>query len=1009
MGEELQVIWEIEPGATAIDKAPLPRPVGFDTPQRMDTFLSAVKWGAASSADVKAIQAPFRSGIDLEDYQLDPVARAIRMPRANLLIADDVGLGQTIEAGLVAQELIIRHRARRILIICPAALQVQWQDQMRDKLGLEFRVVDSEMMRMLRRERGLHVNPWTHFPRLITSIDFLKRERPIRLFSEILPAEGESLYPRKFDLLILDEAHNVAPSGRGKYATDSQRRRALRRLAPHFEHKLFLSATPHNGYRESFSALLELLDDQRFARGVEPDHEQLNAVMVRRLKSELPKKWDGSPRFPLRKIDAITVAYTQQERDIHQLLQQYSQSRIKQAGDASELYATEFVVKLLKKRLFSSPEAFYTTLIQHEQSLKQAQRHTSVTKRPNVGILRSKVEQLEEESDSDESLEEATSEALDATALLFREPDAQEQKLLGQMRSWTDSARHQPDSKAQELVKWLHTHIKAGGRWSNERVIIFTEYRATQNWLYGLLAREGFAEKGPDGEKRLLMLYGGMQTQEREAIKAAFQADPAEASVRIRLATDAASEGIDLQNHCSRLIHYEIPWNPNRLEQRNGRVDRHGQRAAQVNIYHFVSNTYRDEDLPGRSLSKLDADLEFLMRAVKKIDRIREDLGNVGPVIAERVEKAMLGHERSLDTRQAEENSPARRLHAFERKQREKLEEHIRQLYQQLQEGKRELELTPANIQAVVETALEIAKQPALQRRTLHDPYGHYPAIEVFDVPELSGSWARCTNGLEHPHTRLKRPIVFDHDLARGRDDVVLAHLNHRLVTISLRLLRAEVWTSGDQRKLYRVTARTVPSHILDTPVVVAHARLLMLGGDNQRLHEEVIAAGGYLREGRFARMNERQLREVLAEAQNRTVAEGVRQQLAEMWDKYRVPLMQSLEVRMQEREESLQKKLADRAAKEQHDISSILAELRSNILKEIQRPAQVVQLQLTGFSTEERQQFERNVAALEERVKHIDTEIAEETRRIQQRFADPQSRLFPVAITYLVPERLAH
>jgi len=1008
MGEELQVIWEIEPGATAIDKAPLPRPVGFDTPQRLDTFLNAVKWGAASSADIKAIQAPFRSGIDLEDYQLDPVARAIRMPRANLLIADDVGLGKTIEAGLVAQELIIRHRARRILVICPAALQVQWHDQMRDKFGLEFRIVDSELMRMLRRERGLHVNPWTHFPRLITSIDFLKRERPMRLFSEILPAEGESLYPRKFDLLILDEAHNVAPSGRGKYATDSQRTQALRRLAPHFEHKLFLSATPHNGYRESFSALLELLDNQRFARGVEPDHDQLNAIMVRRLKSELPKKWDGSPRFPLRNIDAITVEYTQQERDIHQYLQQYTQSRINQADDASELYATEFVVKLLKKRLFSSPEAFYATLTQHEQSLKQAQRHTSVTRRPSVGILRSKVEQLEEESDNDEVLDDATNEALEATAPLFREPDVQEQKLLGQMRAWAESARHRPDSKSWELVDWLHKHIKPGGRWSNERVIIFTEYRATQNWLYGLLAREGFAEKGPDGEKRLLMLYGGMQTQDREAIKAAFQAEPAEASVRILLATDAASEGIDLQNHCSRLIHYEIPWNPNRLEQRNGRIDRHGQRASMVNIYHFVSSTYRDEDTPDRTLSKLDADLEFLMRAVKKIDRIREDLGNVGPVIADRVEKAMLGRERSLDTRQAEENSPSRRLHAFERKQREKLQEHINQLYQQLQKGKRALELTPANIQAVVETALEIARQPALQRRVLHDPYGHYPPIEVFDVPELSGSWARCTNGLEHPHTRIKRPIVFDHDLARGRDDVVLAHLNHRLVTTSLRLLRAEVWTSGDQRKLYRVTARTVPSHILDTPVVIAHARLLMLGGDNQRLHEEVIAAGGYLREGRFARMNERQLREALAEAQDRAVAEDVRQRLAELWEEYRDPLMQSLEVRMREREQSLQRVLADSAAKEQRDIQAILAELQASILKEIQRPAQVVQLQLSGFSTEERQQFERNVAALEERVEQIDTEIAEETRRIQQRFANPQSRLFPVAVTYLVPERLA-
>jgi hypothetical protein len=173
LGEELDVIWELEPGARTIEKTPLPEPIGFDTPQRLDTFLNAVRWGAASSADVKAIQSPFRSGVDLEDYQLDPVARAIQMPRVNLLIADDVGLGKTIEAGLVAQELIIRHRARRILIICPASLQVQWRDQMRDKFGLDFRIVDSNSLHELRRDRGLHVNPWTHFPRLITSIDFL--------------------------------------------------------------------------------------------------------------------------------------------------------------------------------------------------------------------------------------------------------------------------------------------------------------------------------------------------------------------------------------------------------------------------------------------------------------------------------------------------------------------------------------------------------------------------------------------------------------------------------------------------------------------------------------------------------------------------------------------------------------------------------------------------------------------------------------------------------------------
>lgn len=776
LGEELQVIWEVEPGATTIEKTPLPQPVGFDSPHRLDTFLNAVRWGAASSADVKAIQAPFRSGVDLEDYQLDPVTRAIQMPRVNLLVADDVGLGKTIEAGLVAQELIIRHRARRILIICPAALQVQWHDQMRDKFGLEFRVIDSRLLHELRRERGLHVNPWTHFPRLITSIDFLKRERPMRLFSEILPPEGESPYPRKFDLLILDEAHNIAPSGRGHYATNSLRTTALRRLAPHFEHKLFLSATPHNGYRESFSALLELLDNQRFARGVEPDHEQLNAIMVRRLKAELPPRWDGSPRFPRRQIEPLEVTYTQQERAIHQALQQYSEQRITHASDSMEQYATEFVLKLLKKRLFSSPAAFFTTLSKHEDALVEAKRHTSVTRRPTMGILRGQIEQLNEENDDDESLDDATEAALEATAPLFREPTHEEQRLLQQMHTWAESARHRPDSKAQCLIDWLHTLIKPAGKWSQERVIIFTEYRATQHWLHDLLAREGFAEQGPDGEKRLLTLYGGMNSEERERIKAAFQADPADASVRILLATDAASEGIDLQNHCSRLIHYEIPWNPNRLEQRNGRVDRHGQRAPLVSIYHFVSSTYHAQ-ADGSSASSLDADLEFLMTAVHKIERIREDLGNVGPVIAAQVEEAMLGRRRVLDTEQAEKSAPSRRLQSFARKQREKLEERIRHLYEQLQEGRIELGLTPENIQAVVETALELAEQPPLQRRMLHDPHGSSASIEVFDVPELSGSWAVCTDGLEHPHTHQKRPIVFDHTLAQGRDDVVLAHL----------------------------------------------------------------------------------------------------------------------------------------------------------------------------------------------------------------------------------------
>lgn len=177
LGDELQVIWELEPGTAVHEKSALPDPDSFDPPKRLQAFLDAVRWGAVSQADDKALQSPFRSGIEVDDYQLDPVVRALSMPRVNLLIADDVGLGKTVEAGLVVQEMILRHRVRSVLIVCPSSLQVQWQEEMRDKFGLEFRIVDSESISELRRKRGIHVNPWAHFPRLITSVDFIKRER----------------------------------------------------------------------------------------------------------------------------------------------------------------------------------------------------------------------------------------------------------------------------------------------------------------------------------------------------------------------------------------------------------------------------------------------------------------------------------------------------------------------------------------------------------------------------------------------------------------------------------------------------------------------------------------------------------------------------------------------------------------------------------------------------------------------------------------------------------------
>ena len=997
LGETIQVFWELEPGTNIEERIGLPQPDGFDAPERLDAFMNAVRWGAVSSADTRALQAPFRSGIEIEDYQLDPLVRAIQMPRANLLIADDVGLGKTVETGLVIQELIVRNRVRTALIICPSGLQTHWRDQMRDKFGLEFRIVDSTMMRSLRRSRGIHSNPWTHFPRLITSIDFIKRDTPLRLFHEVLPQQAT--YPRRFDILVLDEAHNVSPSGSGHYAIDSQRTQAIREIAPHFEHKLFLSATPHNGYSESFSALLELLDNQRFARGVAPDRKQLETVMVRRLKSD-PEfvTWNGEHRFPQRKLDVIEVPYTDEEKQIHHWLREYSESRQNNAKDNEERFATEFVLKLLKKRLFSSPAAFASTLTKHMESIQSGGKKKAQPRQMSLGVLRRQLAQVDEDYANDDEYEEAATGAVEAASPLLNTITAQEHALLKKMRDWAERASNIRDSKATTFIQWLKDIVRPGGKWSNERVIIFTEYRATQNWLQTLLAAEGLTE----GE-RLMTLYGGMNDEDRDRIKAAFQARPEQSDVRILLATDAASEGIDLQNYCHRLVHFEIPWNPNRMEQRNGRIDRHGQKFEPL-VYHFVMKGYKkhsqEHSKDQSPVGDLEADLEFLARAVEKIDTIREDLGKVGMVIASQVEEAMLGKRKSLDTSLIEDDAKAlRKLLKFERDLKKQVEQH----YNQLRETQQSLNLSAQNVLAAVQVALQIADQPPL----LPVPADHPLAGKAFYLPlGLRGSWMYCNDGIVHPHTGEIRPVVFDHEIAVGRDDVVLAHLNHRLVNMALRLLRAEVWTPEGRRGLHRVTARTVPNIALEGPAVVVHARLVLVGGEGMRLHEEIISAGGLIQDGKgLRRFNVGDTKSALEAGTSKEVSAKTKNELKSMWSKLETPLVQAMEARMKDRIESMQKLLEERKQKEINDTRSVLNELKIMIERELAEP-DYQQLEL--WSNSERDQYNRNVQALRLRLKQIPDELEKEVESVNKRYADPQPRLFPVAVTFLVPEKFA-
>ena len=443
-----------------------------------------------------------------------------------------------------------------------------------------------------------------------------------------------------------------------------------------------------------------------------------------------------------------------------------------------------------------------------------------------------------------------------------------------------------------------------------------------------------------------------------------------------------------------RLIHYEIPWNPNRMEQRNGRVDRYGQRYS-PELFHFVG---QDPELIRPGGSTLENDLEFLWVAVKKINNIRQDLGSVGPVIANSIEEAMLGRSRVLDTSMAEKKAQElRKYTSFQADQRELL----RRAKAVLRESKESLNLTPENVRLVVETALALAGKPSLI------PAKGKPDLEgkAYDLPSLNGSWQKATAGLPHPFTGVIRPIVFDDTLAKDRDDVVLAHLNHPLVQLAMRLLRAEVWSPETERGLRRVTIRVVDNQALETPAVMAYGRLVVLGGDNQRLSEEIIASGGEIREGVYRRIEQvERVSDLLNNSQPLPVGKNIKAALQSIWPKVESSLMQSLEARAKQRVNGLINELKESEEKECSDITSILKELTRAIENELNdnQPKQL------GFwKDEEREQLRRDEEALRYRLRQIPGELENELNRIHTHYANPQHRMYPVSVIFLVPEKM--
>ena len=272
---EERLLWELEPSRHLLEPNALPDPAHAGGPMPADDFdalLRAARWTALSPyldpgdndgrTRREPIASPFHGGVRIESYQLVPLLKALRMPRVNLLIADDVGLGKTVEAGLILTELLLRRRIQRVLVLTPASLRQQWREELWEKFSLRFEVVDRQGTERLRRGLGMDATPWRSFSRIVASYHYLRQPDVLEQFlAACRTPEGSPHLP--WDLLIVDECHNLMPSPFGE---DSELCRMLRLVAPQFEHRLFLSATPHNGHTRSFTGLLEMLDPVRFSR-----------------------------------------------------------------------------------------------------------------------------------------------------------------------------------------------------------------------------------------------------------------------------------------------------------------------------------------------------------------------------------------------------------------------------------------------------------------------------------------------------------------------------------------------------------------------------------------------------------------------------------------------------------------------------------------------------------------------------------------------------------------------
>ena len=730
------------------------------SPRQVFLGLEARRYRFASLYD--PLLAMNTSKVDPLPHQIEAVyGYVLRLPRIRFLIADDPGAGKTIMAGLVIKELKLRHLARRILIVVPGHLKDQWRREMKERFEENFVVIDRGVIDALYSE-----NVWQREMQIITSMDFAKQD-------DLLP----SLASTHFDLVIVDEAHKMSAYVYGNKLERTSRYRLGEVLSRCTTHLLFLTATPHKGDPENFRLFLDLLEPGFFATTAmlaESIRNQDNPLFIRRVKEDM-KDFEGKPLFLPRYVETITFDLGREsvpEKDLYNALSRYVKVQYNRALTRDRRRNVAFALVILQRRLASSTYALYRSLERRkkrlEDILQEAQKGAQELHRPGAGSLDfDAVEDLsEEERWRQEEIWETLSVAENRQEL-EREIQIVE-TLIQQARAIIRGGEEVKLRHFREALDDLNRQHPGA------KILVFTEARDTLEYLEKRIREWGYS---------ICTIHGGMRLEERVQAEGIFKNE-----AQVMVATEAAGEGINLQ-FCNLMINYDIPWNPNRLEQRMGRVHRYGQ-TKEVFVFNLVAGDTRE----GQVLVRLFAKLQEI-RNVLGSDKVFDVLGEVlyGKNLAQLLLEAAASA-RSMDEILAELDVEVDDEYIAQVK--ENLGESLATHYidytriQEMADRAREHRLIPEYTQAFFQKAMEAAGGDGAKVR---DRGGGFLAVDSipFEVRRIAqeDDFKKRHGLLQHRYPM----VAFDKDIARWHAKAEFVSFGHPLFEALLAWVEQEL------------------------------------------------------------------------------------------------------------------------------------------------------------------------------------------------------------------------